>query len=177
MGKAEDFFKKVANAPKTNGGGVYIVHGNYELDVKRVEMKVSQNPETKDKMMWIVEFEVLSFTGGKYTDKNGQAKDTTGTFSRGSIVSDVINLEDPYGNGLPNAKKLAACILASKHGASFDEVFDKIDEDDMKSLCGPEQPGVGARLKLSAANIVTKKTRNDFTTKVYEPVHVASKAA
>lgn len=178
MGKAEEFFKKLAGAQKAGAGGSYLVHGNYEnLEVKHIEMKESDNPETKGKMFFIVEFEVDTFVGGKYVDAAGKQQDTTGTYSKGSRASTAINLEDPYGMGMPKAKELAANILAAKHNTPYQEVWEGIDESDLAALCGPEQPGTGAKLKCAAQHIITKKTKKDFTVCVFEPMVAKAKAA
>lgn len=177
MGKAEYFFRKIADAKQDNKGGAFIEHGTYEnLLVHKVAMIESTNPATLGKMFFVVEFEVGSFTGGQYTDVTGKPVNTAGLYQKGSRVSDSLNLEDAYGNGITKAKALTAAILASKHSAPYADAFDSVDEDDIKSICGPEQPGAGALLRCSATHIITKQ-KKDYTVRNYLPQVEITKVA
>jgi len=138
-------------AESATKSGRYIQPGQHVLTVR--EIKLFESSQKKGKWFFCVEADVDEYT----------AEDEAAPYGSGSVVSWLVNMEQP--SALGNVKGFAMALLP-------DTPEEDLDETAMEQLVSPEQPAAGIRVKADAVNIKTR-AGNDFTKVNWSPATVS----
>jgi hypothetical protein len=131
--------------------GRYIQPGRHILTVR--EIKLFESSQKKGRWFFCVEADVDEYV----------PEVESPTYSTGSVVSWLVNMEQP--SALGNVKGFAMALLP-------DTPEEDLDETAMEQLVGPEQPAAGIRVVADAVNIKTR-AGNDFTKVNWSPATVS----
>jgi hypothetical protein len=153
-------FEKIAGA-KVNKGGVFYIPGSYTSAIDA--LKMTKNYKGHD--CFVAETEVLESTNPERP--------------KGSKPSVVLNLTS---NEMAAGDALALVAAAMGLDPSNEAELEKITEDVVAKVTGPDNPLRGQRIHINATNIKVGKglpedQKRDFTKLVYSPVVETAEAA
>lgn len=171
MSALSDLFKKIADA-NVGGGGNYIKHGSYLLEIKRAFIE-----KKRAGMMYITEFIVRESTPIDDSEKPNAV---------GSDCSFAANLEQKDGVGLGNVKGfilglygLSEKTMSDEEKAELPMVIETLTNDDPKAEMTkkdgskgliPVQPARGMLVRCSTYKKQTKDKSKTLTLPNWEAV-------
>ena len=116
----------------------YINPGHYTLAVIQPKLRDSENPTTRGRVYFIVDFRVV--------------ETTSETYQAGDTVSWLVTLGSEQALG--DVKEFAGALIGGDES--------QVTDESTFALCQPDNPASGLTVKCEAFNVITQ-AGNDFT--------------